>query len=110
VNDYEPLQSTTVQNAMSIHSIGLSHDETPRVGGIATARAPPGSAGGDLRPISVTISTTRKITGLGNTTVWKLIAEKKLETVMIGRRRLVIYSSIERLLSVHPDALDGRAP
>ncbi len=32
------------------------------------------------------------------------------ETVMIGRRRLVIYSSIERLLSVHPDALDGRAP
>ena len=95
---------------MSIHSTGLGHGETPRVGRIATARAALGSANGDLRPISVTISTTRKITGLGNTTVWKLIAEKKLETVMVGRRRLVIYSSIERLLSVsaaHPDALDG---
>jgi excisionase family DNA binding protein len=99
VNDYEPLQSTTVQDAMSIHSTGLSHDESPRVGGNAIGREPLGSAGGDLRPISVTISTTRNITGLGNTTIWKLIAEKKLETVMIGRRRLVIYSSIERLLS-----------
>jgi hypothetical protein len=77
---------------MSIHSTGRSYDETPQVGGITTAPPPPGSAGGDLRPISVTISTTRKITGLGNTTVWKLIAEKKLETVTIGRRRLVIYS------------------
>jgi excisionase family DNA binding protein len=99
VNDDEPLQSTTVQNAMSIHSTGLGRDESPRVGGIVTARPFPGSAGGDLKPIAVTISTARKISGLGNTTIWKLIAEKKLATVKVGRRVLVTYESLERLLT-----------
>jgi hypothetical protein len=51
------------------------------------------------KPIAVTIPMTRKISGLGNTTVWKLIAEKKLATVKVGRRKLVIYESLERLLT-----------
>lgn len=51
------------------------------------------------KPIAVTIPMTRKISGLGNTTVWKLIAEKKLATVNVGRRKLVIYESLERLLT-----------
>jgi excisionase family DNA binding protein len=51
------------------------------------------------KPIPVTIPTARKISGLGNTTVWKLIGEKKLATVKVGRRVLVTYESLERLLT-----------
>jgi excisionase family DNA binding protein len=52
-----------------------------------------------LKPIAVTIPTARKISGLGNTTVWKLIAEKKLTTVKVGRRVLITYQSLEQLLA-----------
>jgi len=51
------------------------------------------------RPIAVTIPMTRKLSGLGNTTIWKLIAEKKLDTVRVEKRRLVLYDSLERLLT-----------
>jgi hypothetical protein len=53
----------------------------------------------ELKPLAVTIPTARKISGLGNTTIWKLIGEKRLVTVKIGRRRLVTYSSLEKLLT-----------
>ena len=51
-----------------------------------------------LKPITVTVPVTREITGLGNTTVWELIRVGKLQTIKIGKRRLVIYKSIEDLL------------
>jgi hypothetical protein len=51
-----------------------------------------------LKPITVTVPVTREITGLGNTTVWGLIRDGKLRTIKIGKRRLVIYNSIEDLL------------
>ncbi len=50
------------------------------------------------QPLAVTISDTCRITGLGRTKVYELIAEGKLKTVAIGRRRLVIFESIEALL------------
>ncbi len=55
------------------------------------------------RPLAVTITTARKITGLGNTTVWKLISEGRLDTVSVGRRRLILYASLEKLLSPKAD-------
>jgi hypothetical protein len=57
----------------------------------------------ELKPLAVTIPTARKISGLGNTTVWKLIGQKKLLTVKIGRRVLVTYESLETLLSPKAD-------
>jgi excisionase family DNA binding protein len=62
------------------------------------------SAGSFVRPLTVTIATARQITGLGNTTLWKLIGEKKLKTVRIGRRRLVVYESLRALLAPRADA------
>jgi excisionase family DNA binding protein len=59
----------------------------------------------ELKPLAVTVPTARKISGLGNTTVWRLIAEKRLVTVRIGRRVLVTYDSLQNLLS--PKAADG---
>jgi hypothetical protein len=46
----------------------------------------------NTKPLTVTVNRAAEITGLGVSTVWKLIAEKR-------RRRLVRYASIERLLS-----------
>ncbi len=56
-------------------------------------------ASNELKPLTVTIATTRKISGLGNTTVWALIKAGKLETVRVGRRRLVTFRSLEALLA-----------
>jgi excisionase family DNA binding protein len=49
--------------------------------------------------ISVTVDETCKITGLGRTKVYELIGQHKLKAVAIGRRRLVIYDSIEKLIN-----------
>ena len=54
-------------------------------------------------PLTITIATARQITGLGNTTLWKLIGEKKLQTVRVGRRRLVVYDSLRALLAPSAD-------
>mgnify|MGYP003333019405 CR=1 FL=1 len=51
-----------------------------------------------LKPVSVTIEEAKRLTGLGRTTLYALMAEGKLKTTTIGRRRLVLYSSIEKLV------------
>jgi excisionase family DNA binding protein len=50
----------------------------------------PRAADNDL--IAVTVQETQRLTGLGKTKVWELIAQKKLRTVAVGRRRLVLYA------------------
>jgi excisionase family DNA binding protein len=55
------------------------------------------------KPIAVTISTARNISGLGNSTIWKLISQGQLATVSVGRRRLIIYDSLQKLLSPKAD-------
>jgi excisionase family DNA binding protein len=55
------------------------------------------------RPITVTIPNAREISGLGNSTIWKLISEGRLDTVSVGRRRLILYDSLEKLLSPKAD-------
>jgi hypothetical protein len=52
-----------------------------------------------LTPITVTVATARKISGLGNTTLWGLIKEQKLEVVHVGRRALITYRSLRALLA-----------
>jgi hypothetical protein len=51
------------------------------------------------RPITVTIATARKISGLGATTLWARIADGTLESVKVGRRRPINYESLVRLLT-----------
>jgi excisionase family DNA binding protein len=52
----------------------------------------------DIEPITVTIAETRKISGLGTTTIYDLIKQGKLKTAAVGRRRLVNYQSLKTLL------------
>jgi excisionase family DNA binding protein len=51
--------------------------------------------------LSVTVKTARELTGLGNTTIYELIKQQKLETLTIGRRRLIVFASLEALILRH---------
>lgn len=51
---------------------------------------------------TTTIKGTKDLTGLGVTSIYKLIAEGRLETVKIGRRTLVKIESIEALVNGDP--------
>jgi Helix-turn-helix domain len=55
------------------------------------------------KPLTVTVAAARRISGLGNTTLWALIKDRKLETVRIGRRRLITFRSLEALLTPNVD-------
>jgi len=67
---------------VSISSTGLSDHESPVA-----------------KPLSVTVGTAKKLSGLGNTTLWRLIKERQLETVHVGRRTLITFRSLEALLA-----------
>jgi hypothetical protein len=49
-------------------------------------------------PLTVTVTTAKRLSGLGNTTIWALIKDQTLETVHIGRRTLITYRSLEAML------------
>jgi excisionase family DNA binding protein len=51
------------------------------------------------KPISITVKTARDMSGLSNTTVYELIKTGRIKTTKVGRRTLVIYSSLENLLN-----------
>lgn len=50
------------------------------------------------KPLTVSVKATCKLVRIGNTTMWGLIKAGRVKTVRIGRRRLVVYSSLETLL------------
>jgi excisionase family DNA binding protein len=62
-------------------------------------------AGEAAKPITVTVQSARRLLGLGNTSIWKLIGEGRLETIRVGRRRLILYRSIEDLITSGSDAV-----
>jgi excisionase family DNA binding protein len=51
------------------------------------------------KPITVTVKQACRLLGLGNTSVWKLISTGRLRTIRIGKRRLVVFQSIEELVA-----------
>jgi hypothetical protein len=54
---------------------------------------------GVAKPLTVTVAMAKKLSGLGNTTIWSLIKDQTLETVHVGRRRLIVFRSLEALLA-----------
>jgi excisionase family DNA binding protein len=54
------------------------------------------------RPLAVTVPSACRLIGRGNTKTWELIKQGRLKTIRVGRRRLVLYSSLEALIA--PDA------
>lgn len=51
-----------------------------------------------MEPLAISISEAIRITGLGRTNLYKHIADQSLQTIKIGRRRLVRTSSIKSFL------------
>jgi len=57
-----------------------------------------------MEPITVTVAAARQALGIGTTKLYELIGQGKLDTITIGRRRLVKVASIRRLAGVENDA------
>jgi len=53
----------------------------------------------DIKPLALTVAEALKATGLGRTKFYELVNEGRIKTISLGRRRLVIYSSLEALVS-----------
>lgn len=51
-----------------------------------------------MAPFTMSISEAARALGLSRTTVYLLISQQRLETLKIGRRRLVKVASIQQLL------------
>jgi hypothetical protein len=58
-----------------------------------------------VAPITVTVATACAVSGLGPTTMWSLIGQKKVEAVRIGRRTLIVWASLQRLLTPQPETV-----
>ncbi|MBB3875549.1 helix-turn-helix domain-containing protein [Sphingomonas aquatilis] len=54
------------------------------------------------RPLAVRVSDATRLTGIGKTKLFELIADGTLETTSIGRRRLILYRSLEQLIEGPP--------
>jgi excisionase family DNA binding protein len=52
-----------------------------------------------MKPLAVSVKIACKLVGVGNTTMWALIKAGRVKTISIGRRRLVVYASLELLLT-----------
>jgi len=51
-----------------------------------------------MEAMLISVSDAGKMLGLGKTTIYQLINDKKLDTVFIGSRRLVRVASIRQLV------------
>ena len=51
-----------------------------------------------MEPLVVSVIKAGSLLGLGRTTVYDLINNKTLDTIMVGKRRLVTVESIRRLV------------
>jgi excisionase family DNA binding protein len=57
----------------------------------------------DFKPKTYSISEVKRISGLGNTTIFALMANGTLTSIKIGRRRFIHADSLDRLLETGTD-------
>jgi excisionase family DNA binding protein len=63
-----------------------------------SAGIPPAAWEHHMEPIATSVASAAKALSLGRSTVYKLIADGKLQTVKIGRRNLIKTASIRLLI------------
>lgn len=51
-----------------------------------------------MEPVTVTVAGARNALGIGTTKIYELIGDGRLQTVKIGRRRLIRADSIHALV------------
>jgi excisionase family DNA binding protein len=60
-----------------------------------------------IQRLTCTINEASEVTGLGRTKLYELIGTGHLITTTVGRRRLVLVSSLQALLDVKPSEPGG---
>jgi excisionase family DNA binding protein len=65
-----------------------------------------------VEPLAVTVKRARELTGLGNTTIYRLIAEKRLKIRRIAGvdRTLITFASLQKLLAPEPSENTATLP
>lgn len=53
-----------------------------------------------VEPLTVNMQQARRLSGLGNTTLFAMTKDGRLESVLVNNRRLIIYASLKRLLGL----------
>lgn len=51
-----------------------------------------------METVTLTIKRVGEVTGLGRTSIYKAISDRKLNTIKFGRRTLVTADSVRRLV------------
>jgi hypothetical protein len=62
------------------------------------------------KPITVTFKSAKQISGLGLTTLWGLAKDGRLQVVRVAGRTLIVYDSLERLLTPSESLAVPRRP
>jgi excisionase family DNA binding protein len=52
-----------------------------------------------FEPVTVTVPDAMKYSGLGRTKLYELIAQQKINSTTVGKRRLIEYASLKAFLS-----------
>lgn len=58
-----------------------------------------------MEPVTVTVADACKAIGVGRTVLYELLSERKLDSITIGRRRLITTESIRRLVKTEAEAV-----
>ena len=53
-----------------------------------------------MKPRTMTVQHACKYSGVCHSTIYNLIKAKKIESCTVGRRRLIVVSSLDRLLGL----------
>jgi excisionase family DNA binding protein len=59
----------------------------------------------ELEPITVSVQQGERLTGLSRITLWRKAKDGELETIKVGRRVLIVYASLKRLLTPGTEAM-----
>jgi excisionase family DNA binding protein len=52
-----------------------------------------------LDPVTVTIPVALRLSGLGRTKLYELLASREIESVRVGTRRLIVFASLKARLT-----------
>lgn len=53
-----------------------------------------------MEPLTTTIAGAIEMSGIGRTTIYRLIKSGELKSVAVGRRRLIVVASLRALLGI----------
>ena len=82
---------------MRIRNAGPSPDE--RKGAASQAMNTGSGLPPTLKPLTVSVKTAQQIIGVGNTTMYELIGDGRVESIKMGNKRLILFASLERLVT-----------